>query len=120
MLIKIINARSVYFKQLQELSDDVVIPHIDNLILHLQKLQRQQKEKTLLIENIRQRLSYLKQLELSPNEIQHCPICQEELPNNHVITPCGHCSSNVYLVFCSQCLDAWIAFHSTWSFPFDI
>lgn len=101
------NARAVYFKQIQELSDQVQDPTWDGgLAASLYGAVAQERAARQRIGALEGRLRYLAHLERMQSdadaETRHCYICTEKIRTGILTNACGHLS-------CESCFAAWMA-----------
>ncbi|GAA5992964.1 hypothetical protein JCM5350_003062 [Sporobolomyces pararoseus] len=100
-----INARLLYFKNLQAISDSVADPDMDGakwrgLLIELEDLRLQEKDLLELLLEKEKRKRYLDNLNTAEEEDGHiCPICAETY-NDGVLLACVH-------LVCRSCFKNW-------------
>ncbi|GAA6018689.1 hypothetical protein JCM11491_001262 [Sporobolomyces phaffii] len=99
------NARLLYFKSLQIISDSVVDPDLDGpnwrgLLVELEALRLQEKDLVAQLEQKEKRKRYLDNLNAPDEEDEHtCPICADNF-NDGVLLACVH-------LVCRSCFKNW-------------
>ncbi|GAA5969844.1 hypothetical protein JCM3765_004593 [Sporobolomyces pararoseus] len=100
-----INARLLYFKNLQSISDSVADPDMDDakwrgLLIELEDLRLQEKDLLEILSEKEKRKRYLDNLNAAEEEGEHiCPICAEPY-NDGVLLACVH-------LVCRSCFKNW-------------
>ncbi|GAA5942532.1 E3 ubiquitin-protein ligase IRC20 [Sporobolomyces koalae] len=107
----VFKARSLYFKNLQSISDSVKDPEMDSLAwrglwLELEDLRLQENDLVLQLEQREKRKRYLDNLDApGTEEEQVCPICAEHF-NDGILLACVH-------LICRSCFKTWHARSAT-------
>ncbi|WFD18260.1 RING-type E3 ubiquitin transferase [Malassezia caprae] len=106
----VFNARALYFKQMQELSDQVQDPDLSlgivPSLLHAVAQERAVRQRIGAMEG---RLRYLRHVEqmqrasgAGDEELRHCFICTNPIERGVLTNACGH-------LCCETCFHAWMA-----------
>lgn len=104
------NARALYFKQMQELSDQVQDPDLSQgIVPSLLQAVAQERAVRQRIGAIEGRLRYLRHVEQmqqasgsGDEELRHCFICTNTIERGVLTNACGH-------LCCETCFHAWMA-----------
>ncbi|KAJ3118147.1 hypothetical protein HDU96_003676 [Phlyctochytrium bullatum] len=108
---KLANARIEYFRRLEKLSDDVVVPDLGQTTPETKRLMlmREESQVSETLSAQRRRLQYLSHLMSEQHEAtkdqvaRECVICRSEFSRGFM-TFCGH-------LYCEDCTHFWITKH---------
>ena len=105
----VFNARALYFKQMQELSDQVQDPDLSlGIVPCLLQAVAQERAVRQRIGAMEGRLRYLRHVEQmqraggTDDELRHCFICTNTIDRGVLTNACGH-------ICCETCFHAWMA-----------